>query len=145
MLASSVHSLLHTSLIFTYWSASDPPSPSHDSSAESVTSKGNPKPSKNPPNLVPNVPDDPYSDPSLSDSSSSESSDSSDDEYYKQRQHSKKEKNKHQSKTLFSDPIKNCAKLASKLLTAAYKSKVVKFKLDNDPLQRRVYFISLLD
>ena len=58
-----VHSLVHLSPIFTYESASDPPSPPHISLSESVTPKGNTKPHNNPPNSVPNVPADPDSDP----------------------------------------------------------------------------------
>ena len=71
--------------IFTYGTASDPQSPSHNSSAENVTPKGNPMPCNNPPNLAPNTPSEPDSDSSSSDSSSVDSYDSSDDEYYKQR------------------------------------------------------------
>ena len=41
--------------------------------------------------------------------------------------------------------MKKRAKLIAKLLTAAYKSKVVRFKLDKDPLNFRVYFLSLLN
>ena len=65
-------------LKFIYWTAIDHPSPSHDSSEESVTPKGNLTPRKNPPNMVTNVGYYPYLDPSLSDSS-----DLSDDKYYK--------------------------------------------------------------
>ena len=49
-------------LIFTYGTTSDPQSPSHDSSAETMKPKGNPTPRNNPPNMVPNVPADPDSD-----------------------------------------------------------------------------------
>ena len=69
--------LVPASPIFTYGIASDPTSPFHDSSAEIVTPKGNPKPHNNTPNEVPNVLAEPDSDPSLSDSSSSDLSDSS--------------------------------------------------------------------
>ena len=51
---------------FTNGTASDPQSPYHDSSEEIVTPKGNPTPRNKPPNLVPNVPDDPDSDTSPS-------------------------------------------------------------------------------
>ena len=54
-------------------------------------------------------------------------------------------KKKLRSKTRFDDPIKNCAKLTDKLLTAAYKSKVIRLKLDEDQLQRRIYFLSLMN
>ena len=37
------------------YGTSDPPSPLHESSEESVTTKGNTTPRNNPPNLVPNV------------------------------------------------------------------------------------------
>ena len=46
--------------IFTYGTASDPPSPSHESSVESVRPKCNRTPRNNPPNQIPNVPADPY-------------------------------------------------------------------------------------
>ena len=32
-----------------------------------------------------------------------------------------------------------------KLLTTAYKSNIIKFKLDEDPLQRRIYFLTFVD
>ena len=41
----------------------------------------------------------------------------------------------------FYDPIKNWAKLTAKLLADAYKSKVIKFKLYEDLLHFRVYFL----
>ena len=41
----------------------------------------------------------------------------------------------------FCDPIEIFAKLKDKLLTAAYKPRVINLKLDENPLQRRVYFI----
>ena len=126
--------LVPASPIFNYVTASDPQSPSHDSLAESVTQKVNPTPRNNNHNLVPNVPDDPDSDPSLSDSSLLGSSYSSDDKYHQIRLRAKKNKNKRQSKTRFSEPIKKCPKLTAKLLTNAYKPKVVNFKLGEDPL-----------
>ena len=43
------------------------------------------------------------------------------------------------------DPIKLCARLTAKLLTTAYKSKVVKFKMDEDPLQRRICFFTFVE
>ena len=42
-----------------------------------------------------------------------------------------------------SDKIKT--RLTEKLLMAAYKSKIVKFKLDDNPLQRRIYFLAFLE
>ena len=125
--------------------ASDPPLPPHDLSAEIVTPIVNPKPCKIPPNLVPNVPADPDSDPSLSDFSSLESSDSSDEKYYKQRWRAKKDRNKRRSKTRFDQPINKCANLTYKILTTAYKLKVIRFKLDKDPLQFWVYFLSFMN
>ena len=55
------------------------------------------------------------------------------------------DKNKCRSITRFDEPIKKCAKLTAKLLTAAYKSKVVKLKLYEDPVKRRVYFLSFMN
>ena len=49
----------------------------------------------------------------------------------------KQRKKKSHQKT---DPIKLCARSKAKLLTTAYKLKIVRFKLDEDPLQRRIYF-----
>ena len=92
ILASPVHSLIHTSSMFTCGSSSDPQSSPHDSSAESVTPKVNPKPHYKLPNKVLYVPDDSYLEPSLSYYSLPDPSNSSDDEYYKQRQRAKKDK-----------------------------------------------------
>ena len=36
-------------------------------------------------------------------------------------------------------------KLTEKLLTKAYKLKVLKFKLDEDPLQRQIYFLTFME
>ena len=30
-------------------------------------------------------------------------------------------------------------------MTAAYKSKIIRFKMDEDPLQRRIYFIKFVE
>ena len=68
--------------IFTYGKI-DPPSPSHESSAQIMTPNGNPMPHNNPHNPVPNVPADLDADTIFSYSSLSDSSDSSDDKYYK--------------------------------------------------------------
>ena len=38
--------------------------------------------------------------------------------------------------------INLCATLTTKLLTTAYKSKIIKFKMDEDPLQLRIYFLT---
>ena len=79
------YSLVPASKTFNY-GTSDAPSPSHDSSSESMTLKGNPTTCNKPNNLVPNVPADPYLNPISSYSPSSYSSDLSYNEYSKQRQ-----------------------------------------------------------
>ena len=43
------------------------------------------------------------------------------------------------------DPIKICATLMEKILTTAYKSKIIRFKMDEDPLQRRIYFLTFVE
>ena len=43
------------------------------------------------------------------------------------------------------DPIRLCATLTAKLPTTAFKSKMISFKLDEDPLQRRIYFLTFID
>ena len=73
-----------------------------------------------------------------SDPSSSDDSDSSDDSNYRRKQ---RKKNKHWKK----DRIKQCATLTENLLTTAYKSKIIRFKMDKDPLQRRIYFLTFLE
>ena len=57
----------------------------------------------------------------------------------------KNNKKKRRSKSRFGDPIKNCVKLTANLLKADYKSNFGKFKFDEDPLQRRVYFLSFIN
>ena len=52
----------------------------------------------------------------------------------------RKKKNSHRKK----DPIKLCAKFTEKLLTTEYKSKTIKLKLDEDLLQRRIYFLTFI-
>ena len=42
-------------------------------------------------------------------------------------------------------PIKLCAKLTEKLLIILYKSKILKFKLDEDLPQRRIYSFTLVE
>ena len=76
---------------------------------------------------------DDSSDPSLSDDS-----DSSDESDYKRKQHKKKKNQKN-------DPIKLCASLAAKMLTTAYKSKTIRFKMDEDTLQSRIYFLTFIE
>ena len=74
---------------------------------------------------------------------SSDSFPSNSDFYDKSDYRHKKRKNKrsHRKK----DPIKLCARLTAKFLTTAYKSKTIKFKLDEDPLQRRIYFLTFAE
>ena len=43
------------------------------------------------------------------------------------------------------DPIKLCATLTAKLLTTTFKSKIIKFKLDEDPLHHWIYFLIFID
>ena len=76
---------------------------------------------------------DDLSDPPLSDDS-----DSSNDSYYRCKRCKEK---KHQKKNL----IKQCATLTAKLLTTAYKSKIIRFKMDEDPLQCRIYFLTFVE
>ena len=70
--------------------------------------------------------------------SSLSDSDSSDDRDYRHKRRKKKSHRKN-------DPIKLCAMLTAKLLTTAYKSKIIKFKLYEDPLQRRIYFFTFVE
>ena len=72
-----------------------------------------------------------------SDPSSSDDSDSSDGSHYK---HTRRKDKKHRKK----DPIRLCATLTEKLLTTAYKLKIIRFKMDEDPLQRRIYFLTFI-
>ena len=74
----------------------------------------------------------------LSDPSSSDNYDSSDDSDYRRKQRKKKS---HQKK----DIIKLCARLMAKLLTTAYKSKIITIKMDEDLLQRRIYFLTFVE
>ena len=73
-----------------------------------------------------------------SDPSSSDDSYSSDDSHYRRKQL----KNKKHRKT---DPIKLCSTLTVKLLTTAYKSNIIRFKMDEDPLQRWIYFLTFVE
>ena len=73
-----------------------------------------------------------------SDPSSSDDSDSSDVSHYRRRQRKDK---KHWKK----DPIRLCANLTGKLLTTAYKSNIIRFKMDEDLLQRLIYFLTFID
>ena len=71
--------------------------------------------------------------PSLSDDY-----DSSDGSHYRRKRRKNK---KHRKKY----PIKKCATLTAKFLTTAYKSKIIRFKMDEDPLQRRIYFLTFVE
>ena len=73
-----------------------------------------------------------------SDPSSSDDSDSSEDRHYRRKRCKDK---KHREK----DPIRLCATLTAKLLTTAFKSEIIRFKLDEDPLQCRIYFLAFID
>ena len=41
--------------------------------------------------------------------------------------------------------IKQCLTLMENLLTTAYKSKIIRFKMDEDPLQRQIYFLTFVE
>ena len=87
------------------------------------------------------LPEDPDSDPNSSDSSLSDSGSSGDSNY----KHRKRENKKKQWKRKKQDPIKLCPNLTANLLTTAYKSKVLRFKLDQDPLQHWIYFLTFIE
>ena len=74
----------------------------------------------------------------LSEPSSSDRSDSSGESHYRRKRQKDK---KHQKK----DPIRLCATLTEKLLTTTYTSKIIRFKMDEDPLQRQIYFLTFID
>ena len=76
---------------------------------------------------------DDSSNPSISDDS-----DSSNDSNYRCKRRKDK---KHQEK----DPIRLCAPSTGKFLTTAYKSKIIRFKMDEDLLQLRIYFLTFID
>ena len=73
-----------------------------------------------------------------SDPFSSDNSDSTDDIHYRRKRRNNK---KHCRK----DPIRLCSTLTGKFLTTAYKSKIVRFKIDEDPPQRRIYFLTFVE
>ena len=72
-------------------------------------------------------------DSSSGDSGFSEKSD------YRRKRHNKNKS--HQKK----DPIKLCTKLTAKFLTTAYKSNIIKFKLDEDLLRSQIYFLTFVE
>ena len=73
-----------------------------------------------------------------SDPSSIDNSDSSNDSHCRRKQRNNKKHRKN-------NPIKLCANLTAKLLTTAYKSKIIRFKMDEYPLQRRIYFLTFVE
>ena len=73
-----------------------------------------------------------------SDPSSSDNSDSSDNIHYRRNLCSNK---KHWE----NNPIKKCSTLTAKFLTTAYKPKIIRFKMDKDPLQRRIFFLTFFE
>ena len=73
-----------------------------------------------------------------SDPSSSNDSDSSNDIHYR---HKQSKYTKHRKK----DPIRLCATLTENLLTTEYKSKIIRFKMDEDPLKRRIYLLTFIN
>ena len=72
------------------------------------------------------------------DPSSSDDSDSSNDSDYRLK---RRKNNKHRK----NDPIKKCTSLMEKMLMTAYKSKIIRFKMDEDPLQRQIYFLKFVE
>ena len=68
----------------------------------------------------------------------SDNSDSSDESHYRRKRRKDKRLRK-------KDPIRLCATLTAKFLTTGYKSKVIRFKMDEDPLQRLIYFLTFID
>ena len=55
--------------------------------------------------------------------------------------HKRRNNKKHREK----DPIRLCTTLTAKLLTTTYKSKIIRLYMDEDPLQRRIYFLTFID
>ena len=54
-----------------------------------------------------------------------------------------KDKRRNNKKSYWkNDPIKLCSKLTAKFLMTAYKTKIIKFKMDEDPLHIRIYFLT---
>ena len=75
----------------------------------------------------------------LSDSSPSDSDSSNESDYKIKRRN----KNMSYQKKKW-HPIKLCAKLTAKLLATTYKLNIITFKLDENPLQRRIYFLNFI-
>ena len=72
------------------------------------------------------------------DPSSRDYTDFYNDSHYRRKRRNNK---KHREK----DPIRLCTTLTTKLLRTAYKSKTIRFKMDEDTLQRRIYFLTFID
>ena len=72
------------------------------------------------------------------DQSSSYNTDSSNDSHYIRKRRKDK---KHQKK----DQIRLCTNLTAKLLTTAYKLNIIRFKMYEYSLQRRIYFLTFID
>ena len=68
-----------------------------------------------------------------------EHSDFSDKSYYKSKRHNKKKI--HWEKY----PFGLCATLTPMLPITAYKSKIIMFKFYEDPLERRIYFLTFIE
>ena len=79
---------------------------------------------------------DDSSDPSSS--NDYDDSDSSEDSHYRPIRSKNK---KHWKK----DPIRLCATLTAKLMMTAFKLKMIRFKSDEDPLQRRIYSLTFIE
>ena len=73
-----------------------------------------------------------------SDSSLSNSDSSDDSDYIRKRRKNNKSNRKN-------NPIKLCATLTAKLVITSYKSNIIKFKLDEYPLQHQIYFLSFVE
>ena len=63
---------------------------------------------------------------------------SSNDRYYRRKRRKKK---RHQK----TDKIKLYERLTAKLLTTVYKLKIIRFKMDEEPLQRCIYFLKFIE
>ena len=85
--------------------------------------------------------EDPNLETDSSDSSSSNNDSSNDINDKLRRNRNKKKPRKHKKH----DPIKLCAKLTAKLLEILYNWKVLKFKLEEDPLKRQIYFFTIME
>ena len=107
------------------------------SPAVSVKSLEKSTPLSKPPSTVPNVPNEPDSnpDPNLSDYSSLELSNLLDSREVKR----KNTRKRHWSRNHKTIPNKKCAMIVAKLIKAAYNLKVTKLKPYEDPIQSRFY------